>query len=285
MSLRVTALAGSALVQDRGRPGRTGLGVTPSGTFDRNAARQANLLVGNPEDAAVLEVVGSVTLHATHAAAVAVTGAPGPIDVDGVPRDTGQVLHLAEGAGLTLGPATIGVRRVVAVAGGLTPDPVLGSRATDVLSGLGPPPAAIGTLLPVGLTGDRTLTTRIETGVLGVGDLTVRIVLGPRDDWFTAAAIGTLLGTGWTVSPRSDRIGVRLDGPVLERAVTGELESEPVVRGSVQVTSAGLPVVLGPDHPVTGGYPVIGVVLDADTDLLAHAAPGRVVRFRRHPAP
>ncbi|WP_229051807.1 biotin-dependent carboxyltransferase family protein [Aeromicrobium sp. Leaf350] len=285
MSLRVTALTGSALVQDTGRPGRTGLGVTPSGSFDRNAARQANVLLGNPPDAAVLEVVGSVTVRATRATAVAVTGAPGPVQCEGIPVDTGQVLLLQDGDELTVGPPALGVRRVLAVAGGLTPDPVLGSRATDTLSGLGPAPVTVGTLLPVGLRTGHPVTTRIETGVLGVGDLTVRLVLGPRDDWFTPEAVSMLLGTGWTVSPRSDRIGVRLDGPSLERAVAGELESEPVVRGSVQVTTAGLPVVLGPDHPVTGGYPVIGVVVDADTDLLAQAAPGRRVRFRRHPAP
>jgi len=290
MSLRVLSVTGQVLVQDLGRPGRSDLGVSPSGPFDRRAARQANRLVGNPDEAAVLEVLGAVHLRATRDTTVALTGAPGPVDigrsdVGQVPTDTGRAVVLRAGEDLRVASPSVGLRRVVAVAGGLVPDPVLGSRSTDTLSGLGPPPVTAGTLLPVGLGAAAPALPPIETGVDAVGDLILRLVLGPRDDWFTSAAHATLFTTGWVVSPRSDRIGVRLDGPPLERLVHGELESEPVLRGSIQVSSAGLPVVLGPDHPVTGGYPVIGVVTDTDVDLLAQAAPGRVVRFRRHPAP
>ena len=121
--------------------------------------------------------------------------------------------------------------------------------------------------------------------LLTPGTTTVDVVLGPRDDWFTRDALAGFLSTAWTVSPRSDRIGVRLDGAPLERRVDGELASEPVVRGSVQVTSAGLPVVLGPDHPVTGGYPVLGVVTADGVDRLAQVRPGDAVRFRRAPRP
>lgn len=285
MSLRVTALVGSALVQDLGRPGRSELGVSPSGVFDRTAARQANDLVRNRADAAVLEVLGSVTLRASRPTTVAVAGAPGPVAIDGVPVSSMRTLHVPGGGLLTIGAPVVGLRRVVAIRGGVAAEPVLGSRSTDTLSGLGPEPLAVGSSVAVSPGAAGPDLRRLDVGVPGVGDLTIRVVLGPRDDWFTAAAIDTLLGTGWSVSDRSDRIGVRLDGPVLERAVAGELESEAILRGSIQVTSAGLPVVLGPDHPVTGGYPVIGVVLDVDTDLLAQAAPGRVIRFRRHRAP
>lgn len=285
MSLRVMELTGSLLVQDLGRPGRSELGVSPGGVFDRRAARQANALVGNPAGAAVLEVLGSVTLRASRPTAVAVAGAPGPIAIDGVPVSSTRTLRVPEGGMLTIGVPVVGLRRVVAVRGGVASDPVLGSRSTDTLSGLGPAPLSVGSSVPVSPGPAGPDLRLLDVGVPGVGDLTVRVVLGPRDDWFTAAAIDTLLRTGWSVSGRSDRIGVRLDGPALERAVAGELESEPVLRGSIQVTSAGLPVVLGPDHPATGGYPVVAVVLDTDTDLLAQAAPGRVIRFRRHPAP
>lgn len=285
MSLRVVELVGSVLVQDLGRPSRSELGVSPSGVFDRPAARRANALVGNPADAAVLEVLGSVTLRASRPTAVAVAGAPGPVTIDGVPASSMRTLHVPGGGALTIGVPAAGLRRVVAVRGGVASDPVLGSRSTDTLSGLGPSPLSVGSSVAVSPGSGGPDLRQLDVGVPGVGDLTVRIVLGPRDDWFTPTAIGTLLGTGWSVSDRSDRIGVRLDGPPLERAVRGELESEPVLRGSIQVTSAGLPVVLGPDHPATGGYPVVAVVLDADTDLLAQAAPGRVIRFRRHPAP
>src|SRR5690606_29746680 len=123
--------------------------------------------------------------------------------------------------------------------------------------------------VPVGPSSGHAGADDIDPTTPGAGDLVARVVLGPRDDWFTSRAIDLLLGTGWVTTGHSDRIGIRLEGPALERAVDTELESEPVVRGSIQVTSAGLPVVLGPDHPVTGGYPVIAVVIDRDSDLLA----------------
>ncbi|MFT4299419.1 MAG: biotin-dependent carboxyltransferase family protein [Aeromicrobium sp.] len=289
MSLRVIEVTGVTLVEDLGRPGRSALGVAPSGTFDRTAMRQANALLGNRPVDAVLEVIGALTVRATRPVTLVVTGAPGPLDIDGRPCPHGRVLRLRAGAFLGVSPATVGVRRVLAVAGGIASAPVLGSRSRDLLAGLGPEPVRPGDLLPVGLAPaapPSPLPDDLGPLLLGaVGDLTVRAVPGPRDDWFTPEAVAMFFGTPWTVSERSDRIGVRLDGPALERAVTAELASEPVVRGSIQVTSAGLPVVLGPDHPVTGGYPVIAVLLDHDTDLLAQAAPGRIVRFARHPLP
>lgn len=282
MSLRVLEAGPLSLVQDRGRPGLSDLGVGPSGAFDRRAMREANSLVGNPFDAAVVEALGGgLAVVATAAHVVAVTGAAGPLTVDGRPVGSGRVLALRRGEVLRLGAPAVGLRWTLAVAGGLTVAPVLGSRSTDTLASLGPDPLAAGTELTVGAPGGE-VTLEAYPAALASGSVTVRVVLGPRDDWFTPASISTLLSVPWRVDPVSDRIGVRLDGPALARARGGELESEPVVRGSIQVTSSGRPVVLGPDHPVTGGYPVVGVVVDADTDLLAQVRPGDVVRFRRH---
>jgi allophanate hydrolase subunit 2 len=117
--------------------------------------------------------------------------------------------------------------------------------------------------------------------LLRTGTVTVDVVLGPRDDWFTGAAVRKLLEEPWHVSPASNRIGVRLTGPALERATSLELPSEPCLRGSIQIAADGQPIVFGPDHPVTGGYPVIAVVIDAHTDFLAQARPGQRIRFRR----
>lgn len=284
MSLRVLEPGALSLVQDLGRRGLSDLGVGPSGAFDRRALREANALVGNRSDAAVVEALGAgLALVATAQHLVAVTGAAGPVTVDGSPVGSGRVLALRRGQVLRLGAPVLGLRWTVAAAGGLAVPPVLGSRSTDTLAALGPEPLAAGTELAVGgPAGQVSLET--YPAALASGGVTVRVVLGPRDDWFRPAALERLLSTPWRVDPVSDRIGVRLDGPPLERARHGELESEPVVRGSIQVTSSGRPVVLGPDHPVTGGYPVIGVVLDPDTDLLAQVRPGDVVRFRRHRA-
>lgn len=284
MSIRVVEPGALSLVQDLGRPGLGDLGVGPSGAFDRRALREANHLVGNTEGAAVVEALGGgLALVATAAHVVAVTGAAGPVTVDGAPVDSGRVLALRRGQVLRLGAPVLGLRWTVAVGGGITVPAVLSSRSTDTLAALGPSPLSAGAELAVGVPAD-AVSLEAYPAALAAGEVTVRVVLGPRDDWFTSAAVAALLSSPWRVDPVSDRIGVRLDGPPLARTRDGELESEPVLRGSIQVTTSGRPVVLGPDHPVTGGYPVIGVVVDADTDLLAQVRPGDVVRFRRHRA-
>lgn len=286
MSLHVLDAGPLTLVQDDGRPGLAAQGVGPSGAFDRRALHQARALVGDDaRGTAVLEVLGGgLTLRADTAHVVAVTGAVGPIHVDAIPVDHGRPVTLRRGQALTVGGFDLGLRAYVAAAGGVDVPSTLGSRSTDVLARLGRPALADGDVLSVG-TPRPVPDGQPVPSLLTPGTSTVSLVLGPRDDWFTPDALARLLRTGWTVSARSDRVGVRLDGPALDRAVAGELPSEPVVRGSVQVTSAGLPVVLGPDHPVTGGYPVIGVVTGEGVDRLAQVSPGETVRFRRAPTP
>jgi biotin-dependent carboxylase-like uncharacterized protein len=286
VSLTVISAGPLTLVEDDGRPGLASQGVGPSGAFDRRATHQARALVGDAgRGTAVLEVLGGgLVLRADAAHVVAVTGAVGPVLVDATPVDHGRPLVLRAGQVLELGGVEVGLRAYVAVGGGLDVPPTLGSRSADVLARLGPAALADGDVLEVG-------SPRVPHGgppvpsLLTPGTTTVDVVLGPRDDWFTRDALAGFLSTAWTVSPGSDRIGVRLDGAPLERRVDGELASEPVVRGSVQVTSAGLPVVLGPDHPVTGGYPVLGVVTADGVDRLAQVRPGDAVRFRRAPRP
>ncbi|MET0467887.1 MAG: biotin-dependent carboxyltransferase family protein [Aeromicrobium sp.] len=284
MTLRVLEPGPLSLVQDLGRPGLGDLGVGPSGAFDRRALRTANHLVGNPGDAAVVEALGGgLVLVAAAPHVVAVTGAAGPLTVDGRPVDSCRPLALKRGDVLRLGVPVAGLRWTVAVAGGIAVPPILGSRSSDTLASLGPAALTAGDEIAVGPPVGQDSLEGLPA-LLPAGEVVVRVVLGPRDDWFTPAAVATLFSTGWGVDPVSDRIGVRLAGPALDRARDGELESEPVVRGSIQVTTSGRPVVLGPDHPVTGGYPVIGVVLDADTDVLAQLRPGDTLRFRRHRA-
>lgn len=284
MSLRVLEPGPLSLVQDLGRPGLGDLGVSPSGAFDRRALRVANHLVGNAPSAAVVESLGGgLALLATAPHVLAVSGAAGPVSVDGRPVPSGRALALRRGEVLRLGLPTVGMRWTVAVAGGITVPEVLGSRSFDTLATLGPSALVAGDDVPVGMPAGPVSTDDLPA-LLPTGEAVVRVVPGPRDDWFTPAAVATLLSSGWSVDVVSDRIGVRLDGPAIERARPGELESEPVLRGSIQVTASGRPVVLGPDHPVTGGYPVIGVVVDADTDVLAQLRPGDTLRFRRHRA-
>ncbi len=267
-------------VQDLGRPGHAHLGVPPSGTLDGPAGLLANRLVGNGPLAALLETtLNGVALQPRCPVTVAVTGAPCPVSVDGRPAAWGAPVDVPAGSLLTVGTATSGVRSYVAVSGGLDVDPVLGSRSTDLLSGLGPPPLTDGTILPLGPPVPPH--TRVDVGPQPAppAALILRITRGPRDDWFTPEALRTLTSHTFTVSSTSNRIGLRTEGTPLERAVLRELPSEGLVLGAVQVPPDGRPVIFLADHPTTGGYPVVGVVRSADLPAAAQAAPGTPVRF------
>ncbi|WP_280420408.1 biotin-dependent carboxyltransferase family protein [Nocardia carnea] len=272
-----------ATVQDLGRPGWFDSGVGPAGAADRGALRLANRLVGNPEDAAGMEVLlGGLVLRAVEPTLAAVTGAPAPATVDGTPVGHTSVLYLGAGQVLRLGFPQTGLRSYIGIRGGIDIAPVLGSRCYDTLSGIGPPPLRAGTCLPTGRSPLNwpNIDQAPQPGLPEL--LEVRALLGPRADWFTDPVA---LFTGhWTVGQDADRVGARLDradGPPLHRASTAELPTEGVALGSVQVPPGGQPVVFLADHPITGGYPVIAVVLDADIDLIAQARPGQRLRFRR----
>ncbi|WP_328840269.1 biotin-dependent carboxyltransferase family protein [Streptomyces europaeiscabiei] len=267
-------------VQDRGRPGHAHLGVPRSGALDAPAAALVNRLVGNPPDAAVLETtLSGCSVRPRSTVIVAVGGAPCAVTVNGRPVAWGAPVRVPGGAVLDIGPARSGVRGYLAVSGGVTVEPVLGSRSTDLLSGLGLPPLADGTVLPLGRPSH--LHVRVDVGPHPAppSELVLRVTLGPRDDWFTDAALRTLTRHPYAVSSASNRIGLRTDGPALERSRADELPSEGMVLGAVQVPPDGRPVVFLADHPTTGGYPVIAVVHPADLPGAAQAVPGTPVRF------
>ncbi|MFE5818735.1 biotin-dependent carboxyltransferase family protein [Streptomyces sp. NPDC056479] len=267
-------------VQDLGRPGHAHLGVPRSGALDWPAAALVNRLVGNAPEAAVLETtLTGCTVRTRSAVTVAVGGAPCRVTVDGRPVAWGTPLHVPAGALLDVGAAASGVRSYVGVSGGIAVDPVLGSRSTDLLSGLGPPPLTDGAVLPLGQP--TRLHTRVDVAPQPAppAELVLRVTPGPRDDWFTPSALRAFTSRVYRVSPASNRIGLRTEGPALERALTRELPSEGVVLGAVQVPPDGRPVVFLADHPTTGGYPVIAVVRAADLPAAAQAVPGTPVRF------
>ena len=268
-------------VQDLGRRGWAHLGVPRSGALDRAAATYANRLVGNPVDAAVLETtLGGVTVGVSGRVRVAVTGAPAPVTVDGRPRPFAEPFLLAAGSALSVGATTSGVRSYVALGGGVAADPVLGSRSTDTLSGLGPPPLARGVVLALGeppRSGPQGSGVPVVRHV--AEEVRVRVRLGPRLDWFAEEALGVLLGSSYAVSSRSNRVGLRLEGATLPRSRDEELPSEGLVLGAVQVPASGEPLVFLNDHPTTGGYPVVGVVAPEDLAACAQLRPGATVRF------
>jgi KipI family sensor histidine kinase inhibitor len=274
-------------VQDAGRPGYASLGVGRSGFADAVSATLANRLVGNVPSAACLELSFGATLRFRRPTRVAVTGATCALTRDGRGEAMNAPFTVSAGQTLVVGPASVGLRAYVAVRGGIAVPPTLGSRSTDVLSGLGPYPLAPGLVLPVGdaYAGPPPPVEVAPVPTPSTEDLTVRVTPGPRDDWFTSAAVTDFFAGRYEVTADSNRVGVRLSGPSVGRSRDGELPTEGMVAGSVQIPPSGQPIVFLADHPVTGGYPVVGVVCAADLPLLAQARPGQGVRFRRSGRP
>lgn len=272
-----------ATIQDLGRTGAASLGVAPSGALDRGALRTANRLVGNPEHAAGIEVtMGGFRAVAGDDLWFAVTGAWGPILLDGHEVDPYEPHRWPRGAELHIDWFAHGARAYLAVRGGLDGRAVLDSRATDLMAGLGPRPLRPGASIGVReeASGPIPASTIAPWSAPHDDELVIELASGARADWFTSSALRLLYEAAWTVSNDADRVGVRLDGPVLERAGGGELPSEGMVTGALQVPPSGRPTILLADGPVTGGYPVIAVATDAALDAIAQARPGTRIRFR-----
>ncbi len=271
---------GLTTVQDLGRPGWAHLGVPPSGAADRAALRLANRLVGNDEGAAALETtLRGPALRFDRPAVVALAGAP-------VPARAGErelAMHATEavaaGEVVRLGTARTGLRTYLAVRGGIAAEPVLGSAATDLLTGLGPDPLAAGARLRLADRARAWPAATVAPVPALAPDPVLGVVAGPRDDWFAPAALDVLRTARWAVAPASNRVGVRLTGPRLERVRDDELASEGVLAGALQVPPSGTPILLLADHPTTGGYPVIAVVVTADLPRAGQLRPGDEVRF------
>jgi len=266
-------------IQDLGRPGWAHIGVPRSGAADRRALRTANNLAGNHPGAAALEttLVGP-KLRFDAPTVIALTGAPVNATLSGAPVPMHTSVDAAAGDLLVVGTATSGLRTYIALGGGILAPTTLGSAATDLLTGLGPARVARGDVLTLGGAEPPAFTSVSPPNDRGSAP-TLQVVLGPRDDWFTPAAIEQLTTATFTVSPASNRIGVRLDGPALERARTDELRSEGIALGSIQVPPDGQPILLLADHPTTGGYPVIAVLSDPELSVAAQLRPGQQVRF------
>lgn len=273
-----------ALVEDLGRPGLAHMGVSRSGAADRRSHTLANRLVANPNDRATIEVTFggfSARVHGggKEGVAVAVTGADADPSANGIPFGTNSIHYAHDGEVISLGAPHTGLRSYVAVRGGFVVDPVLGSRSYDVMSAIGPRPLQVGDLLTIGEhTAEFPELDQAPVAAIAEDLLELLVVPGPRDDWFVDP--DALVHTEWIVTDRSDRVGMRLNGrPLQHRWPDRQLPSEGTTRGAIQVPPNGLPVILGPDHPVTGGYPVIGVVADHDIDKVGQIRPGQHVRM------
>jgi biotin-dependent carboxylase-like uncharacterized protein len=280
--LVVSSIGPVSSVQDGGRHGAQRYGLTPSGAMDGLALAAANTLVGNPQFAAAVEIgpFGAAFTARDGAVRVALSGAPRAADVAGRAVTMDTSMTIADGEILTLGFTRGGAFSYLAIEGGIAGEPMFGSLAVNARAGLGSPyprPLQAGDALetrPAGGGQER----RIELPARAGGP--IRVVLGPQDDEFSDDAKALFLTSNWKVSATSDRMGYRLDGPVIKHLHGHNIVSDGTVDGSIQVPGNGAPIVLMPDRGTSGGYPKIATVITADLGRLAQTPPGTAFRFK-----
>ena len=280
VSIEVVKPGALTTIQDLGRPGFAHLGVPRSGAADRSSLKLANRLVGNAEGTAALEctLIGP-SLRFDEKALIAITGAEISARLDGEEVALNSAVEVAAGALLELATTSTGLRSYVAVRGGIDADPVMGSRSSDLLSGLGPQPLKPGQSITAGKPIGEVPAFGAAPVALPSEEPLLHAFAGPRADWFAANALELLVADSWEVSSDSNRSGVRLLGPELPRVRDDQLLSEGMAHGAIQVPASGQPIILLADHPTTGGYPVIAVVASADLDAAGQLRPGQKLRF------
>jgi biotin-dependent carboxylase-like uncharacterized protein len=280
--LVISSIGPASSVQDGGRHGAQRYGLTPSGAMDRLALATANILAGNPAFAASIEIgpFGAAFTAREAAVRVALAGAPRSADIAGRAVAFDTSVTLADGETLTLGFARGGSFSYLAIEGGITGEPMFGSLAVNARAGLGSP-------YPRPLQAGDELKTAAASGVAerridlpAVIDGPIRVVMGPQDDEFGDASKELFLDSEWKISATSDRMGYRLEGPVIKHLHGHNIVSDGTVDGSIQVPGNGAPIVLMPDRGTSGGYPKIATVISADLGRFAQIPAGRGFRFR-----
>ncbi|MCW2254224.1 KipI family sensor histidine kinase inhibitor [Providencia alcalifaciens] len=286
----VLATGLQTLLQDFGRIGQSALGISESGAMDKAALRSANRLVGNAINEAAFEITqGGFKAQANCSMLVAVTGATCVLEVttiEGVKYSAQQYqpIQLARGDIIRFSRVTKGVRSYLAIRGGIEVAAVLGSCSFDILAQVGPEPLTAGQTFAIKPLKHQTAISLNETPMIDYPStdevVVLDVVLGPRTDWFTAQALHSLTSQLWQVTAASNRIGLRLQGETpLEREKHQELPSEGTCVGAIQIPANGQPVLFLNDHPLTGGYPVIGAVCEYHLDLAGQIPVNAKIQF------
>jgi antagonist of KipI len=275
-------------VQDLGRWGYQNEGVPVAGPMDAYSHRLANRLVGNPDSAAALEVTLMGPELVTDAAIVcAVAGAQFEISVNGVPAAINTAFGMAAGGRLRFGNRLAGARATLAVRGGIDCPPAFGSRATSLISRMGPfggRALVAGDVLSIGEAAlESAAAGRSRSDLIPLrppsGGARLRVMMGPHDAMFTRAALESFLSARFTITPNSNRMGYRLEGPPLSHVSSADILSDATPIGSLQVPGSGLPILLMADRQTTGGYPKIATVITADLPIAGQLAPGDWIEF------
>lgn len=287
-AIEILSIGLPVLFQDLGRTGQAGQGISVSGAADRASFKATNRLVGNPANTTALEItLGGLSFRMRGQGVMALTGATAPILITGTdgtkitaPHHT--AIALDDGDVVSLGRPDTGMRSYLALRGGFDVAPVLSSTATDTLAQIGPAAPVSGDIVNIrAATAGSLVSSEAPAFALPSATETIvlDIVMGPRTDWFTDAAVESFFRQEWSVTPQSSRVGIRLSGDALERSNHGELPSEATVRGALQVPASGQPVLFLADHPLTGGYPVIANVAGHHLDLAGQIPVGAKIRF------
>jgi 5-oxoprolinase (ATP-hydrolysing) subunit C len=280
--LLVAAIGPASSVQDGGRHGAQRYGLTPSGAMDRLALAAANTLVGNKPLSAAIEIgpFSAVFTAREGAVRLALSGAPRNADIAGRAVAPDTSMTLADGETLTLGFARVGSFSYLAIEGGISGEPVFGSLAVNARAGLGSPyprPLQAGDELQ---TAAASGAAELRIDLPAAADAPIRVVLGPQDDEFDDVQKKLFLDSEWKVSATSDRMGYRLEGPVIKHLHGHNIVSDGTVDGSIQVPGNGAPIVLMPDRGTSGGYPKIATLISADIGRFAQTPAGKVFQFK-----
>ena len=285
MTLTVISPGPLSTIQDAGRFGYMNTGFSPSGAMDTYSMRVANLLVGNSPDDGVIEMTlmgMSVTFDCT--SVIALTGADMSPKLNGADIPMYTSVEVNAGDTLTLGVANAGMRSYLAIAGGFDIPLVMGSMSTNLkcaIGGFNGRKLQAGDVIPLrhsiplSVIGRRSTAPKNSYG----NTITLRVLLGPQDDYFTDDGINTFLSTEYTVSAKSDRMGIRLDGTAVENKNGVDIISDGIATGSVQIPSSGTPIIMMADRQTTGGYAKIATVISSDLKLIAQARAGDKIKF------
>jgi biotin-dependent carboxylase-like uncharacterized protein len=273
--------SGFLTLQDQGRIGYANIAVPTSGAFDQKSHQLANRLIGNFPNACVIESLRSSFEFVTDSElVVSVTGAPASVQVDGREHEMFRAIFVPAGSVVSVFPGNLGMRTYLAIRGGIVGNQIMGSCSFDELSQIGTPPIkpedkfSVQDQVAGSITGDY-VPSSVVTG------LHVELEAMPAPRWSGFSNPDLLFTSEYQVTSSVNRVGLRLTGPELRWNSQARLASEGVVTGAIQIPVDGMPLIFGPDHPTTGGYPVVAVVSRNSLDLLAQTAPGTMVRFKQ----
>ena len=284
MNININFAGPLTTVVDGGRLGYMNVGFSSGGAMDLYSMRLANILVGNEMDGAALEMTFmGIEAEFSSDAVIAITGADMSPTVNGKPIASYEAVSIRKGDVLSMKMARVGMRAYLAVAGGFDIEKVMGSYSTNLKCAIG---GFMGRKLKVGDSiplrrGSRLISER-SSGLKSVfkEKIVVRVILGPQDDYFTENGKRDFLSSEYTVSDKSDRMGIRLSGKSVENENGVDIISDAVAMGSIQIPASGEPIIMMADRQTTGGYAKIATVITADLGLVAQATPGTKILFK-----